>query len=241
MHLTNTSKLQRKQVCLACCCFYVFCTQRCLNTKQAPILTTEHRGIQTLTSITLITILFSGLFSYPLHSSPVLLLFFILLGIKSSTKIPYRSFNLSKNTIRVFGLLLTAVAIWFLTFQYSRQSAFKVWKEAAVFAQNGKYRPAFEKYESIYPILSYNPHFLYNYGSELSLAKQYKKSITVLHQAEEQLNDADLYTYLANSYEGIGNVEKAEYYYKYINWLIPHRIYPKYRLGVPVCKKQPDG
>lgn len=201
----------------------------------------EHRGIQTLTSITLITILFSGLFSYPLHSSPVLLLFFILLGIKSSTKIPFRSFNLSKNTIRIFGLLLTAVAIWFLTFQYSRQSALKVWKEAAVFAQNGKYRPAFEKYESIYPILSYNPHFLYNYGSELSLAKQYKKSITVLHQAEEQLNDADLYTYLANSYEGIGNIEKAEYYYKYINWLIPHRIYPKYRLVYLYAKnKQMD-
>jgi O-antigen polymerase len=200
-----------------------------------------NRGIQTLTSITLITILFSGLFSYPLHSSPVLLLFFVLLGIKSSSKIPYRSFNLSKNTIRIFGLLLTAVAIWFLTFQYSRQSALKVWKEAAVFAQNGKYRPAFEKYESIYPILSYNPHFLYNYGSELSLAKQYKKSISVLHQAEKQLNDADLYTYLANSYEGIGNIEKAEYYYKYINWLIPHRIYPKYRLVYLYAKnKQMD-
>ena len=59
---------------------------------------------------------------------------------------------------------------------------------------------------------------------------QYQESVEILQEAATRLNDADLYIYLGNSYEGSGDLEKAIKSFEQASMIMPVKFYPKYRL-----------
>jgi len=179
----------------------------------------------------LAAILITALFSYPFYNVPVQLNFFLYLGIISGYSTQKQiKINLNRNTINPFFLIIIITIIVFEFHQLKRFSAHKTWNEAAMLAHKGKLETAMKMYKRLYPILRYDHFFLFNYGAELSLIEEYNKSISILNKTLKTLNDADVYTYLGNSYEGAGNLKNAEICFEQAMFLIPHRFYPKYRL-----------
>jgi len=173
-------------------------------------------------------------FSYPFYNYSIRLHLFFLLGmlasrdqsklvvLQTSGKIKYLKYIIAPALI--LGLL------YFEMIQVRRIKAHIKWQKAVEYTRNDDFPRADSLYREIYPVLSHDPYFLYNYGSELSVHEQYKRSIRVLKKAAYKLNDADLYTYLGNSYEGLGRYKEAEQDYLQASYIIPYRFYPKYRL-----------
>lgn len=82
----------------------------------------------------------------------------------------------------------------------------------------------------MYPVLSYDPYFLYNYGAVLTLNQEYKQAIEILNKAKLKLNDYDVHFYLGICYKELNLNNKAIYYFTKASLLIPSRFYPKYML-----------
>jgi len=82
----------------------------------------------------------------------------------------------------------------------------------------------------LYPVLSYDPYFLYNYGAVLTLNQEYKQAIEILNKAKLKLNDYDVHFYLGICYKELNLNNKAIYYFTKASLLIPSRFYPKYML-----------
>ena len=170
-----------------------------------------------------------SLFSYPFHDIPLMTNFFVLLAIASSTKKNVFSIPIRPAIFRSFTFIIVIGSIMFLNMQYKRYIAHKEWKTASVQIRKNGAR-TIKKYEKLYPILKYNGYFLYNYGAELSLINEPERAIDILSKALPKLNDADVYTYLGNSYENIGNLQMAEKSFLHAWHLVPHKLYPPYRL-----------
>lgn len=120
--------------------------------------------------------------------------------------------------------------IWFAAKWYNIYQAQLKWKEASVMVSNNKRTEAMPLYEELYPKLNYSGMYLYNYGAELSLSGDYQNSLRILKETENKLNDADFYNYLGNTYEGLGDLANAEKAFLKSSLIVPHQLYPQYRL-----------
>lgn len=191
----------------------------------------KDKGILVPVFFSFLIILMSALFSYPFRSIPVNLYFLLFLAILSSGLTNKRKIiSICKQRYKVLALFLLIISVVVLQLEIKRCKSNLKWGEAAKYIRTEKQQNALAIYKEIYSDLRYNSNFLYNYGAELSLIGQYQKSIELLKECEQKLNDADVYTYLGNSYEGIGMVNEAEKSFEQASYIIPHKLYPKYRL-----------
>lgn len=180
--------------------------------------------------LALLSILFSGLFSYPLQSIPTQIVFYLLLAIlsfqvKSITVIPQKGyFN------RAVGIVLIVLAVLFSLYQKRTYVAHKKWKEVSTKVKSTNNPDDLKDYENLYPALQNNSFFLFNYGSELYQRGNYDKSVEVLEQAENKLSGSDYFTYLGAAYSEIGEWEDAERALLQACYTTPIRQYPKYML-----------
>jgi len=179
----------------------------------------------------LLAILISAMFSYPFRTVPVYMMLFLVLSVISandSVKITEIQFTeQSRRILSVAGLVLIVL---FTVGQAKKYRASKEWLKAFKLVRAHEYPKAVSVYEELYPILNYNRFFLFNYGAELSVMGEYHKSVDLLTEAEERLNDVDLYIYLGNSYAGLGDWKNAASCFKKASLIVPGKFYPKYRL-----------
>lgn len=161
-------------------------------------------------------------FSYPLQYAPVwfLLAYFTLVSFSNSA--PNK--RLSLLTI----VSITVVCITGIFFLIQRLSKEIEWKTIAVKSMQGFTEEMLPQYQMLYPHLKKNAFFLYNYGAEVYVAKDYKKSITILEECQKQLSDYDLQMLLADNYYQIGDTDKAIQSYKHAENMIPCRFLPLY-------------
>jgi O-antigen polymerase len=179
-----------------------------------------------------IAIFISFLFSYPLHTVPSLLLLFLSLAIidaKNEGKILFHVTILPKirKTLSVLGVVMVII---FSVLQFQRNKAERNWQKAFQMMRNNQIEESYKLYREVYPTLTYNQFFLFNFGAELSLMKKYDESIEILKQAEPRINDSDFYIYLANSYENKDNMQAAEQCYLQSSYIMPLKFFPKYKL-----------
>jgi O-antigen polymerase len=179
----------------------------------------------------LLVILISMLFSYPLHSVSSLTLFCFSLAIVSSYKkrkvFEFKIYQRTRKNIAALGLISVII---FMVIQYNRNIAEREWVKAYNLMRENRYEEANILYQDLYPTLKYSQFFLFNYGSELSLMGRYNESIKILRENEARLNDADHYIYLGNSYENLGNIEEAEKCYYQASCIMPRKFFPKFKL-----------
>lgn len=180
--------------------------------------------------IALVAILISSLFSYPLNTLPILLNFFVYLAILSAYNEKNVEISLNKYLVKSLSFILIIVIAWLFNFEYNRYKSNLRWAKAARFIKTREKGYALNIYKEVYPVISYDGNFLYNYGAELSLIGDYNKSLKILKEAESKMNDADFYSYLGNTYDGLFMFNEAEDAFIYANRIIPHKFYPKYRL-----------
>jgi len=88
-----------------------------------------------------------------------------------------------------------------------------------------------EQYTRLYTQLENNPYFMFNYGIELVLAKEYEQSIPILHRVCRYFIDTDILCYLGDAYKGMSQYENAETTYRLASNMVPIKFYPLYCLA----------
>lgn len=94
-------------------------------------------------------------------------------------------------------------------------------------------------YDDIYPTLSKNPFFLYNYSVVLLGAHNSQKSLEVALQCEKLLSNYDLELLLGDIYMNNGNYKEAEHHYIKASKMCPCRFMPL-NLLYDIYKKNGD-
>lgn len=172
----------------------------------------------------------SGLFSYPLSILPVQIIFFIMISLVSGLKHHLPSENKGKPKIRlnlvfirVFGALGVACGILLICLAWYRYGTYQRW--AALFDSDSA------KLETLYPALKYDNDYLANYGATLVREKKYAKALNVLVRGKHLFIFPSDYQNLAQAYEGLGQLDLAEYYYRFAINMVPNRLYSRYLLA----------
>ncbi len=178
----------------------------------------------------IVSFMIMALFTYPFQILPHLTVFVFLISIYSidSEAISICKINpiIKKCTAICLLALLSILAID----QYSNYSAHKKWKKANQLAKYQAYQAAEKMYCKLYKKLQNNGSFLLNYGGTLALDSHHTEAIPILKQSDKYLNDPNLYLSLGNCYKKVGEIHKAEKYYKKAEGIVPHQMYPKYLL-----------
>ena len=177
----------------------------------------------------IVVILVSALFSYPL-SVPYILLNLIVFtaeleNLAENSENAKYEMQVPKILKGIFVFLLSMI----LVLSTINMSLYNKWNQAylrvRVLDMSG-----FNKYGKIYNFMSGNGGYLFNYGSELIVAGNYELGIKILESSKFYFNDNFLHLYLGNAYCAIGAYDKAEScYFQSIN-MVPNRFYPKYKL-----------
>lgn len=180
-------------------------------------------------TIAILAILISALFSYPIHDNTIILHLIVYSSIIASQIEPKsKSFTISRTGLQSVFILYLVLFVFFFRIQFQRFQAEKDWFRVALKTASGHWEP--RSYDRLYNIMQYNPNFLYNYGAELSIQGEYRKSIVILKEAALNMNNTDLYYFLGNSYEAVGDMLNAKACFLKANYIMPHKFLPKYRL-----------
>ena len=87
-----------------------------------------------------------------------------------------------------------------------------------------------EEYREIYPLLSDQIQFLFEYGRSLSQLEQPEKSNEVLLHAMQISCDPMLYNIMGRNYQAMNQYAEAEKSFIKASHIVPNRIYPHYLL-----------
>ena len=178
----------------------------------------------------IISLIICALFSYPLKTGPNILLLYIFFAVISSQISPLKKFTIPSNILKV--LIVTFLLIFsYVGYNLYLNFSFRYyWKMANISFEHRDYTKSLNLYEKIKFKLNDNFEFLFNYGTVLSINRNYIESINYLELAKQIHTKYDLYINLANSYENIDKYNEAETNYLHASYLIPHKFTPKYNL-----------
>lgn len=170
--------------------------------------------------ISFITISF---FSYPLQYAPIWLLLGYFTLVVFSVRLYKKNLSLIIR-IPIIGVCFLGVILFLF-----RMNCELEWKDIAIKSLQGQTKQMLPKYEKLYPYLKYNSLFLYNYGAELNVARQFERSKILLNECLKKLNDYDLQMLLADNYYHIGDTTEAIRIYQHAENMIPCKFLPLYR------------
>ncbi|WZX36150.1 O-antigen ligase family protein [Petrimonas sulfuriphila] len=171
-------------------------------------------------------------YPYQLWQFPVV---WVLLGTACTgeTDSNNRIYRHGWKKIVVFILLLGALcSVSVIT--ASRQKIFyqakKEWKKLQPFYAMKAYENMANNYEQLYPVLNYEPKFVFECGIILNAIGQREDADSIFNRGLEKSCDPMFYNVKGRNYQEMGEYSKAEDCYINSIWLLPERIYPYYLL-----------
>lgn len=167
-------------------------------------------------------------FSYPISVLPTL---FSLMLYLTMLKEPndFRKVIEVQRLLKPIGLLALVIGILTIVSFGKRTVYYYDWAKAYSLFDSNRLQ-SIAQYNKVYPVLKENPNFLINYGGILSLSGLYSASNEVMMEAEKKSINENLLLLSGNNYECLGDLVKAEFYYKRAVLLTPSKLYPKYKL-----------
>jgi len=171
----------------------------------------------------LVSFITISIFSYPLQYAPIWLLLIYLTLVAFSVRLYEKNLPLIIR-IPIIGVCFLGIIL----FSFRMNCELK-WKDIAVKSLQGQTKQMLPKYEKLYPYLKYNSLFLYNYGAELNVARQFERSKILLNECQKKFNDYDLQMLLADNYYHIGDTTEAIIIYQHAENMIPCKFLPLYR------------
>ena len=172
-----------------------------------------------------------SLFSYPLYSASISLVFFVSLGIVSAS---HKPLNFLKPIVIKPVIIAIAVSIAVYSFIITPKlyKSYWLWNEANLLYSFGYYKEANNSfYEAHNLYLDHNGIFLLNYAKSLYLSEQYEKALEMLKEGKKYYTDEVYFTTLGDTHKALGNYHKAEKAYWQAAHLVPHKFYPLYLLA----------
>ncbi len=176
-------------------------------------------------------------FSYPLREPLILYIILVIISVQLSQVYTKQLVHFTFRKKSFFSIVFISILMMYGIHVFSLFNDQLAWKKISIQPFNSKTQ---KKYSDLYKRLKYDPYFLYNYGSELSLSGFHKESIKILNEAKQKVNDSDVYTYLGNSYEALEDFEKAENSFLEAYYRMPVKFYPLYRLMLLYQKANKD-
>ncbi len=179
----------------------------------------------------LIYILIFSFFSFPLHIFSTLAVFFILLALGTALNDNSSGIVITSRLPKL--IFLISILSFFLAFGGYSLKQYKLnkeWEKAKELLHFQLYEEAIFHFENLYPTFNKNGEYLFYYGGLLSTLEEFDKATLMLERAKSFYSDPNLFMLLADTYEKNKNYDKALLYYKYSWNIIPHKIYPLYRM-----------
>ena len=138
--------------------------------------------------------------------------------------------RLSAGFTGLFILIMCGASFSIFWLQKDMYSNYKEWSKIKMLHQVKAYEQGAKAYAKLYPVLGYEPAFLFEYAQCLSNQKEYKLSNLYLEKATSLKVDPMIYNVMAKNYQAMGKFKEAErWLWKSIH-LLPERIYPYYLL-----------
>ncbi len=178
----------------------------------------------------LLILLITALFTYPLQVLPIKLLFFLFLGIVAGRTKALISFIPKKILTLLFSLLFVASAATLFSYTLEQNRAYVRWKQAYGLMRTNQPHRGILAYKEAYQHLSTDGFFLYSYATELQLLGQFQEAIMIMHEANTYINDEDVYMRLGELYEETGQYADAIANFHKASNIAPQLFYPPYRL-----------
>lgn len=175
----------------------------------------------------MLLILGCSFFSYPLENMSIYIILIItIVALSQNNGKELSVIHIGKKIPKMFSV---ALIILILIFSSLKISAVLKWKDAQenILVNEEK---SYKTYKAIYPLLSQNGAFLFNYGAELLSISDYRNSLRVLMRATKYGNSVELYMYLGDAYTGLQNNDLAEEYYIKSAYMVPKLFTPVYKL-----------
>jgi tetratricopeptide (TPR) repeat protein len=186
----------------------------------------------------LISLLVFASMSYPFNLLPFLIVLVFLMASILTQKQAVRAKGFTEKSIvlpwqAVLMLLTAAVIILCATLyqRYPTYNAYKEWNNLKMLGSADAYPEMKNDYEKLYPYLSDQIPFLFEYAQCLSKAGEYEKSNHVLEQAIKISCDPMLYNVMGKNYQSLKNYQLSEQNFLLASRIVPSRIYPYYLLA----------
>lgn len=186
----------------------------------------------------LISLLVFASMSYPFNLLPflIVLVFLMSLILTQRQAVRVKGFTEKGVVLRwqaVLVLLIVTVIILFSTLyqRYPTYNAYKKWNNLKMIGSADSFLGMKKDYEELYPYLSDQTPFLFEYAQCLSKSGEYKKSNQVLEQAIKISCDPMLYNILGKNYQRLKNYKLAEQNFLMASLIVPSRVYPYYLLA----------
>ncbi|MDR1646093.1 MAG: O-antigen ligase family protein [Tannerellaceae bacterium] len=178
----------------------------------------------------LLSLLIAALASYPFSVLPFLIgMSFLLAWIhagKESTKSPTLSHPVLSGLV-LCCLLLSLVCLYN---RYPVGQAYKTWSRNKALYHSGAYEAAGKGYAPLYPLLSDQLPFLFEYAQCLSKTEHYKESNEALGKAVRISCDPMLYNIMGKNHQAMKQYAEAEQCFRKAAAIVPNRLYPWYLL-----------
>lgn len=176
--------------------------------------------------------------SYPFNLLPflIVLVFFMAFILTQKRAVRVKGFT-EKSVVlpwqAVFVLLTVSFVILFGTLyqRYPTYKAYKEWNNLKMIGSTDAYPEMKNDYENLYPYLSDQTLFLFEYAQCLSKTGEYNKSNQILEQAIKISCDPMLYNILGKNYQNLKNYKFAEQNFLKASHIVPNRIYSYYLLA----------
>lgn len=181
----------------------------------------------------LIAIMVSALFAFPLHIFPTLINLFFLLALAATfiNNQPIAVLSFSSVRVKIAGTVLILFFASLGWFSFKKYNVYQQWEEANRLMSLHQYEAAISGFEKLYPELRYEGEFLFRFGGALTASGEYDKAIPILERATTFYSNPNLYMVLAEAYEETETYDKALANYRFSWNIIPHKMYPLYRMA----------
>jgi len=176
----------------------------------------------------LLALLIAAGASYPFSVLPFLIVFVFLLALihngEKGVEIPK-----PVSVMLAFGgLIIVSICLYN---RYPTYDAYKKWNKVKMLYSSGNKEVA-EQYRNIYPLLSDQIQFLFEYAQCLNKSEQYEESNAVLRKAVKISCDPMLYNVMGKNYQAMKQYTTAEQYFLKASFIVPNRIYPHYLMAL---------
>lgn len=174
--------------------------------------------------------------SYPLHVLPYGLIVILLAAVSQSSN--KGSFMIPSWILIGFSVLMLSFTVFALRYGLRLNTAFQQWDLIQPSYQHGGYKSVVHIYDNLSPMLIGEGRFALEYADCLAKSQQILESNDVLIQCQGILNDPHYFILLGQNHQLLGQLDKAEVYFKKAAYHSPNRIYPLYLLADFYCQTQ---
>lgn len=173
-------------------------------------------------------------FSYPLRVFYLNLLSIFVILIAVCLPLKAENFRTWYCKFSFFLFILSVLLIVCYSFGYIGRPGLKqarnYWHELRPHYYNGDFENIIENYTALYPYLSNETAFIFEYGQCLAQTGNYERSNEILEIGAKYSSDPMFYNIMGKNYQRLKQYDRAESMFQQALFRIPHRIYPLYLL-----------